>query len=219
MQNKRYAFLIGLFLPIFAWPAVNQNGDFQIWQRNFLIKHCAPQWSFWVVSELRWGSNASQFYHAILHGQLYYAPAPWIVLGPGYEQVWTKETTLISWEKEFIPLFDAIFRARFHTWEIQDRSRLEYVIIDSNPFHWLYRNRFRIIAPPMRQNPKVAFFTDNEFFWFEAHGVNEDRLSAGLMIQWQDNWGAESFYMARFLKQLDGWSYNTVAAFSLLFSF
>lgn len=211
--------LILMLLPSLTWAVLNGPGDFQIWQRNFVVKHFAPKWSTWLVSELRLGDTASEFYSAILHAQLYYAPRTWIVIGPGYEQVWTKEPSLTTWKKQYIPLADAIFRARLDKWEIQDRNRLEYVIFDSSPFHWLYRNRFRIIVSPMLQNPTLAFFTDNEFYWLESNGIAEDRISLGLMLQWQDNWGGEVFYMARLLHQPEGWIYNNVIAFDLLFSF
>ncbi len=182
------------------------------------MKHFAHNWSAWLISELRWGDTASQFYSAILHAQLYYAPRPWIVIGPGYEQVWTKEPPLVIWEKQYIPLADAIFRARFDGWEIQDRNRLEYIFFDSSPDHWLYRNRFRIIAPSMLQSPRISFFTDNELYWLESNGISEDRISFGLMLQWLDNWGGEVFYMARLLHQ-DSWICNSVITFDFLFSF
>lgn len=218
--NRVKCFLgIGLLFPALVWAAVDQNGDFQIWQRNFVIKHFANRWSSWTISELRWGDDASKLYYVLLQSQFYYRLVPWLIVGPGYQQAWTREPPAISWKPQYIPFADAIFRIRFSGWEIQDRNRLQYVLYDSSPSHWWYRNRFRVIAPSMLPSPHLAFFIDNECFWRQTAGVDEDRASGGLILQWMDIWGGEIFYMARFLKQMNGWIHNNVLSFAILISF
>lgn len=206
-----------LLFPLTIWAEWNQANDFQIWQRNYVIKHIDHRFSFWAASELRWGDNASKFYYSLVQAQLYYAPFSWLTVAPGYQQIWTKEPPLVKWENLYVPMFDAVFRIRFKEWEIQDRNRLQYIFSDTA--EWLYRNRFRIITPSWFRAPRVAVFLDTEFFWLEGMGVNEDRTSGGFMIQWADNWASELCYLVRFLHQPIGWIHTNVFLATLLVSF
>jgi len=107
-------------------------------------------------------------------------------------------------------LLDVVLMKTFSEWSFSDRSRWQYIQVGPVPWHWLYRNRFRIIAPPVARSPMIVIFTDNEIFWREKRGINQDRLSFGTMIGLNETVGGELFYMARFWKRAQGWIYQTV---------
>lgn len=50
-------FLI-LCIPLCAFARLDQDGDFQIWERTDITVRLPDHWKITVVDELRWGNNA-----------------------------------------------------------------------------------------------------------------------------------------------------------------
>lgn len=221
MLKKIQNYLISalIFFPAFAWSQVNRNGDFQIWDRTFFLKHLNKQWLSYSFIEFRFGDNASELYQYFIHTQMIYRPLPFLSIGPGYRQIWQKILTTGKWQTGESPLLDLAFVYRFKGWELRDRNRVQYVIFPHNPSHWWYRNRMRFVTPSFFETRNIAFFLDNEFFWRQTLGVNEDRLSAGFMFEMLKHLAGELFYMARFLKVDPHWNYMTILNIALVFSF
>lgn len=213
-------FFLCFLLPISCFATLNGNGDFQIWERLFWFKHFNPKWQCKLDEEARWGDSASFLYDIHLQIQIIYTPFSWARFSPGYRQVW-KRTNVTAWTPVYIPFFDFTWGVKGGGFEIKDRSRIEYTIHDSGVLPWMYSNRFRIVSPPLFQGKRgrLALFVENHFFWRQGQGVNEDRVSSGLLALLQDNVGGQFFYTERFLKREMDWIHNHVIQVSLLFSF
>ena len=199
-----------LLLPFAAHAAVAGNGDIQLWTRSYFDGPISRQWDWQFVFETRWGNDASTLYYWYLQPQLFYQPAEWISIEPGYRQGFSKHLISDNWVLEYAPLLDVVLMKTVAEWSFSDRSRWQYSQVGSVPWHWLYRNRFRIVSPPIVRSPLIWLFTDNEIFWREKRGINQDRLSFGTMILLNETVGGELFYMDRFWKRAPGWIYQTV---------
>ncbi len=213
---------IFLFL-VFTIPClaeINSNGDFQIWNRNYLLNHINPQWSIRTVTEFRWGDNASKFYYTYLQSQFAYHPVHWINLAAGYRQIWRRHPVNSNhWRPEYSPLADITFDFRFAEWEIMNRNRLQYMLIKDDPHHWLYRNRFRLIFPWHPTSHKITFFADEEVFIRQGIGVEENRVSGGSFFSIHGNLAGQLFYTYRLLRGIPSWTYQNVLNISLLLSY
>lgn len=195
----RFIFFLLTLSPLCAY--VNQNGDFQIWTREYIRGHITPHWDISVMQENRIGDHASKPYHIFLQAQGIYRPAPWIGLAPGYRQSWRRFPLDSSrWRPEYSPMFDVMLRWHLGEWEFSDRNRVQYIIFQSDPAHWLYRNRFRIVTPWHFTRFCFTPFIDNEWFFQERYGFDQDRLSAGLMTWIYKNLSGQIYYMRRFEK-------------------
>ena len=217
--RKLYLYFL-YFLPAFLYPTINQNGDFQIWDRVFLEKPITEKWKFLTVIEQRWGDNATKLFFTYIQPQIAYIPAEWVIIAPGYRQVYQRYPVASNhWRPQYSPLIDVQFRVGFAGWKIEDRNRVQYRILKGDPSHWLYRNRFRITTPDFLQKPKMCFFTDNEVFWYQITGISEDRFSTGFMMHIYGNIAGDLFYMARFQKLGSEWIHQNILNISLLFAF
>jgi hypothetical protein len=209
-----------LLIPIYSFATLGGNGDFQIWARVDFVKHFNREWQIKVVQEERWGDSASFLYQVHLQAQTVYTPLSWMRLSPGYRQAW-RRTEMTAWHPLYIPFFDFTWQTKVFGCDIKDRNRIEYTVGNAPALPWAYRNRFRVILPPLvsRGQARVAPFVDNEFFWRQGESINQDRICAGLMALLQENTGVEIFYMARFLKGQVSWIYNNIVEAVILFSF
>lgn len=212
-------FLIFL-LPVFGFAQIDKRGDFQIWQRNFLSKHLNDKWTLQFYNEWRFGDNASKFFYVNLQAQAKFKICSWLTTTPGYRQVLRRVPVNSNhWDTEYSPMWDATATYRFREWQLQDRNRVQYRIIQSNPYPWVYRNRLRLVAPPFLEDPKLALYADNEIFWQQADGIDDDRATVGLMTLWTSCFGGELFYMARFVKAVPSWKHYNILGLSVIFSF
>jgi hypothetical protein len=208
MRLKNLWFL----LPLSLWGAINSNGDVQLWQWTFVRYTIEAPWSLFVTAEVRFGDDVSKFYYTYIQPQIVYAPKQWFFLAPGYRQGLRRHPlTSSKWVLESVPMTDLVFLGQVGEWEIQDRNRVEYVISSAVPFPWLYRNRLRFLMPPFHAGINWRPFFDGEFFWKQANGISEARNSV--------HFATELFYMARFLKQTQGWTYQNVCNIVLSFKY
>lgn len=215
-------FYLFLFCWVSTWAQINKNGDFQIWNREIFLQHFNPPWSWYVMWEGRWGDDASKLYHTILQAEVIYKPVKWLSIAPGYRQS-LRRFPLNSnhWKPEYSPITDVICAARASGWEFVDRNRVQYIIFQSDPSHWLYRNRIRIIPPWNFSNHCINPFVDNEFFFRQDFGFNEDRLCGGFLIWIRGNLSGQLYYMARFQKNLNPtqWVHQNILNITLLFAY
>jgi len=211
--------LCAIFFPCLSWAEINQNGDFQIWNRNFAGVHLGKKWTFISQLEFRWGDDASTLYYTLLQPQLRYTPVPWLIIAPGYRQFWQRNLVKESLRPGYAPVLDISFLILMQDWQIRDRSGIEYIIHRSNPNHFLYRNRLRIIPPWSFTRFGINPFIEDEIFIRERVGFEQNRLLAGLFYLLQKNTSGELFYMLRYLKTGRSWTYQNVLGLVILFSF
>lgn len=199
------------FIPLWLFADIDSNGDIQFWQKSHFRYFFQEEWAFMLTTEVRFGDDVSKFYYCYLEPQLLYAPADWVSLAPGYRQVAKRHPTNSShWIPEYVPMFDLVFNANANGWRFEDRNRFEYIITEDSPYPWLYRNRFRIFFPSQVCFLNMAPFVDDEIFWRQARGINENRGSLGFRQTYSSHVSTETVYTARFLKRDSKWTYQNV---------
>lgn len=203
--------VIALLFPLFARAFVDQNGDFQVWSRCEFWNYFSPKGFCLTEAEARWGDNASKLFLTFIQAQIAYQPVPWFYVAPGYRQQYQRfPVTSNHWEPNYIPLIDATFFWPV-TWTLSNRNRLMYSIIDSDPSHWIYRNRLRFIIPWSFAYSRINPFIENEIFIRQRYGFNQDRLAGGFMVSLNDYLVARLYYMRRFTKTLDShWIHQNI---------
>jgi len=207
---------IYLVVPLTLFGQINSNGDYQLWQWDFLKYQITDEWTLFTTLNARWGNQISQLFYGYIQPQIVYSPQKWVAIAPGYRQA-ARRTPLTSshWIPEYIPLADITFYAKPGKWEIHNRNRVEYTISEITDFPWLFRTRLRFYLPVHWTSLKIRPFFDNEIFWRQAAGINEDRLSAGFKMIFSDNWGSDIYYMARFHAAEPHWVYQNVFNFTI----
>ncbi len=201
LLKKLFRYILVLF-PLALSAQINRNGDFQIWCWNFAAKQFSPEWMLLSLFEFRVGDEASKFYRASFSIEPIYTPVKWLGLAPGYRQVGLRfPINSNHWKPEYTPFADVFFFLFPSKWQLIDRNRVEYRILDSDPVHWVYRNRIRIVPPRTFTSFQINPYLENEIFIRQRRGLNEDRLTVGLMSHIYKNLSGELSYMARFQKQ------------------
>ena len=215
----RYKFL-ALFLPFFANAFVDQNGDFQIWARTEFWNYFSPKAFTLIEAETRWGDTASKLFLTYIQAQIAYLPVPWFYFAPGYRQQFQRYPVVSNhWEFHYLPLIDATFLWPV-TWTLSNRNRLMYSIIDSNPSHWIYRNRLRFIIPWSFAYSRIKPFVENEIFIRQRNGFYEDRLSGGFMIAINNHFTGRIQYLCRFQKNsVNHWIHQNILQMALVGTF
>ena len=135
-----------------------------------------------------------------------YVPTKWIAIAPGYRQAAIRfPLDSTHWEPEYSPLLDISFKWEAREWLFANRNRAQYIIFGPNPNRWLYRNRFRIMTPWHFTKFRFTPYIDNEWFFLQDFGFNQDRLVAGLMMILRGNLSGQLAYMRRYQKLVDQW--------------
>lgn len=213
-------FFLFFLLVSAGWAQIDKNGDFQIWTREIIKKHFNPTWAFLIMQENRIGDDASKLFHIFLHAQGIYKPTQWLGIAPGYRQSWRRfPLNSNHWLPEYSPLIDVTFVMRPGDWQFVDRNRVQYRVIDSDPSHWLYRNRFRIIPPWSFTRFCLNPFIDNEILFHQRFGFDEDRLCGGFLLWIYENLSGQLYYMCRFLKKEPHWIHTNVLNVTLLLAY
>jgi len=198
------------FLPVLAFAQINQNGDFQVWARSFNEVELNDTFGVQVWGEMRWGDNGSKLYFNYLQGQMVYRPAWWMFVAPGYRQVVRRlPTNSNHWAFQYVLLVDVAFVVwKYNGWEVRDRNRVEYIIVQTENNPWQYRNRLRLLAPEL--GGWCIPYVENEIFWRQTRGINQDRVSGGMIVQFSEHVGSEVSYILRFQKRAEDWVHQNV---------
>ena len=171
-----------------------------------------------ITTEVRFGDDVQKCYYAYVQPQFSYIPTDWISLAPGYRQIVKRYPTNSNhWIPEYVPIFDLVLTGRAKEWKFEHRSRVEYIISRSSSYPWLYRDRFRVFLPIHWTQYDITPFFDNEIFWREANGINEDRVAVGIKEKFTSFFTCETSYTARFLKAIPHWTQQNV--FLIWFNF
>lgn len=209
-------FIYLLLFPLFAFGRINGPADYQIWQRTILTAKMAHQWDFLLTEETRFGDNITKFYYTYLQANFSYIANQWVTLSPGYRQVY-KRSPLSStqWRPEYSPMIDIYFNWKKNNWKFSDRSRIQYLIFESNPDHWVYRNQLRITTPWKVTSFEANPYIEEEVFFRQNQGFVENRVTFGFSEQMTKHVVMDFFYIARYLKNSPSWVYNNIFGFNL----
>lgn len=201
------------FLTSIIQGAVDQNGDFQIWNYWSVDKTIKNNWGARLMGEGRWGNNASELYFVYFQAQAVNT-TKWLEIAPGFRQAFVR----LAQDIHHIPLVDiTLFLPG--TWQWEDRNRFFYVIPEDAPSHFVYRNRLRLISPEVTRFLKLKLFADDEFFYHEGRGISQNRASIGLLSTHTAYLKLRLYYTYRLLKQEPIWTYQNVMAIHIIFNF
>jgi hypothetical protein len=194
---------------------LNENGDFQVWSFLSVENRFAKTWHSRLWGVARWGDDASQLYFTYAQGQIVYTKN-WFEVAPGYRQEY--HISANQWEPVYAPLCD-IFFTLIGKWEIEDRNRIIYHMPKNAEKHWSYRNRIRLLSPAIPSFFSIKLFLDNEFFFREKVGFNQNRLSIGVLGTPLSFLNVRVNYMYRSLKSSEVWIHHNVAVAHFHFDF
>jgi hypothetical protein len=205
------------------WAQVNKNGDFQFWDFVIYDQKIQKDVGFRLTGEVRWGDDLSKLYFYYGQAQGVYSKK-WIEIAPGFREQRTAPTGV--WVTSHMPMVDITLfflprnrKSFFKKWELDDRSRIFYVIIHDMPSNWIYRNRLQITSPQLFSHYPLRFFLSEEAFLHQRNRFYENRVSAGLIATLASCLKARLFYMYRNVKQSEVWTYQNVISFQLFFNF
>jgi hypothetical protein len=186
-----------LLLPFTLAAEISRNGDFQFWLYDAFTKDIGKKSKIYLETEGRWGDDASTLYLFYLQTRVMYAVCKWLDVAPGYRQQWNLDLATRKWFRLYDPLVDVIVKKKIGKWEISDRHRTQYFILESLPNFWQYRNRFMVISPwkigKMKLNPLVF----DEIFIREQSGFSENRFAIGGSMPLAKKAKTTLFYMLR----------------------
>ncbi|MCB1106906.1 MAG: DUF2490 domain-containing protein [Chlamydiia bacterium] len=199
--------------PFFLFGALNENGDFQVWNTDTLHVKMGRQTTLKGQTEFRYGRDGSKLYYKHYQGGVLFTCSPRTLLEFAYRHTYLRKDH--KWGVVYNPLVDLTFQTQSRRgFYIGDRSRLQYLIFDKHLGHkgrWLYRNRLEIIPAVRLTRRKIAPFIADEIFWHEGRGIMENRAEIGLKIPYHQRTQLNLSYLYRNLKNLDKtWIHHNV---------
>jgi hypothetical protein len=210
------ALLSLFFLSSPLWGQLGQNGDTQYWQRTAFRTGIADRLKGEAAVELRWGDDISRLYFGYGEGILFYEWRQWLALGPGYRQAFIRGNQN-EWHPIWVPFFQVEPRRAVGKWYLSNRNRLQLNISGRRGSVWLYRSRFIALTPPVFW--KVRCHLEEELFFREGAGFDENRAFIGLGMRPLSPLSGSIGYMYRSLKQNRTWRYENVLRLFLTFSY
>jgi len=203
-----------------AWAKeINGKGDFQFWEHQHLSVKLNKCTTFYFENEFRWGGNASELYLSYIQSGIRINPTDWLSLGPGYRQISSLRLATRDRIPVYDPLFDVILTFKPRKWEIQDRTRIQYLIFESERNTWVIRNRLKLYSPWKWGKMKLNPFLDEEVFFREERGFSENRLGFGGRINPNKQFSTEFTFMLRHIEIANVWRLNHVARFNFFFKY
>lgn len=220
MMRIMKAFFFLSILPFFLFAEINGPADYQYWQRGILKAKMSERVDFFLTGEARFGDNVSKFYYTYLQALFAFSPRKWISIAPGYRQIYKRyPLSTTHFDLEYSPMIDLTFKTTLKKWGFSNRNRLQFLVFKSDPSHWVYRNRIRFTSPWSFTSFNATPYIENEFFYRQAKGINQDRLSIGFQEKFTSHVSMDFFYIARFLKRDSGWVYNNIFGCNLVLKY
>lgn len=209
--------LIGFFSGLYAQP--NKNNDFQVWASGEAEKALGKKYAASVLTELRYGDDARLLYLAYVQLLLTYKYRDWLSFIPGYRQLWALNSISRNFDPIYEPLFAITLMGEKKGWKVADRNRIEYRIRKHFKPFFIYRNRITVITPWKISKGKVVPYFEDEWFWREAHGIDENRFIAGLRFPFNEQYMGLLYYLLRHENLTDTWRRQHVLGLRLTCKF
>lgn len=219
MSIKHLVFFFPLSL--FAINIFNGNKDFQFWLQDQVEGVIVGRLHARAEQEFRFTEHSSKLYYFHNQISLKYLASPQFEIEPTYRQVYSREKNAPnSWQPIYDPMLDVTLKTVSSGWKIADRNRVEYVMRSGHgKTLWVYRNRLFVISPFyyfLKAAVPIAF---DEIFIREQHGLDQNRLAAGLQINLLGKSRGNFLYMWRSLKRPSGWIHQNVLFAQIQLSF
>ncbi|MCK4933966.1 MAG: DUF2490 domain-containing protein [Simkaniaceae bacterium] len=160
---------------------LNGNGDFQIWNYDFVNIPIRENKTLQLSAHFKWGDSASKLYNK--HFQVLYINrlGKYLALSPGYRQVWLLNQK-DQWKTAYTPMCDLTFHFTLCSAFIKNRNRILLHLgkLGTRSTTFVYRNLLHIAFPWEWSPMKLKPFTSYELFWVEGNGISQHRINAGL---------------------------------------
>ncbi|NGX53343.1 MAG: hypothetical protein K1000chlam4_00052 [Chlamydiae bacterium] len=207
MRILLFAIISFLTFSLFG-GVVNQNNDFQVWILESVNTPLSDKFKLHLDGELRYGDDGSTLYLWYIQTRLDYSACNWLDITPGYRHLYVLRPSDRKWLLIYDPLLDITLKSKLGRWQIADRNRTQYLLFDSGPTLWQYRNRILAISPWKLGglNPQIS----NEFFFRENVGYAENRFSVGGTFQTTKKTSCTLLYTLRHQKRSDMWKRHHV---------
>ncbi len=223
MKAKNRAFLILTVTSVLFASEVCfafDDGDFQFWSTANASLDINKDWKATFEEELRLADDAGQlYYHHSDLGFVYKSFADWIDVGANYRQVFQKDSKG-QWRRENRPHLNITLKGKLFSFDMSDRSRLEYRDRENKADVWRYRNKFMVKLPVeltgLGLQPYVA---EEVFIHFNEEDFDENRLYSGVAIKLSKAIKGEVYYLRRSTKPGGDWKDSNVLGVNLKFYF
>jgi hypothetical protein len=210
-------FVVSIYLSHLEGRVKNRNNDFEIWISEIVHKELAEKVDGEFIAEERWRDAASELYFWFWQFSVFLKFNKWIHIGPGYRQMRIADPLHRgNFNTIYNPLLSFTTHMEKDKWKFLDRNRFEILSFSRRKDIYVYRNRFTVITPweltQARFNPQI----EEEFFWIESRGIEQNRFSVGAKINFSENVSGIIYYMLRHLKLAnDDWIKQNVLGFRL----
>lgn len=196
-----------LFCSISLYSTVNDNGDFQIWQRDTCNIALSKKMQLKFETEFRFGNDAQELFFKYGQAGLVYKHRLWLKVSPAFRFIARRSDSDAGWVAICDPMLDIETTNKVGKGEFKWRNRLEYFILSGQENAFLYRMRVRYNFPKAHY---VVPFIDEELFFFEGQGYNQNRLTLGLSWKVGNRLSLSPSYMLRHDDFTDMWRYQNV---------
>ena len=190
--------------PCFAF----EDEGFQFWASTSTSLDISQNWAAMFHRELKLGDDGGTFYyqHSEL-GAMYKGLAEWLEVGFNYRQIFERDDENV-WKLENRPHFNITLKGRLSDFDLSNRSRFEYRIMEDEDDLWRYKDKVTVKLPYEFTGLKLKPYVANEvFITLDDYVYNVNRLYSGITFDFLlfKKIQADVFYAWQSSKSSSGW--------------
>ena len=194
------------------------DGDWQFWNSDSVEYKITDQLKARVEIADRYGDDMSELFYAYIQPGIGYKVSSWLDVLVAYELLEEKKNG--DWNVENRPIIEITPNWKLMSVTFTDRNRFEYRDREVGTDLWRYRNRLRAVLPFQWTALKIQPYADEEIFVdLNSHDLNQNRASAGIIMQVTKNLKTETFYMVRSDWKSGDWTQTNVIGLNLRLAF
>lgn len=185
-------------IPLNAFAADLEDGDVQFWNIARADKKISSDWKVSVSEETRYGNGCSWIYYEYSDaGLIYSGLAKWLELSFYFRHGYFRNTG-DKWYQEERPMINITPKMELFGFQIADRNRFEYRMINNLEDYVEYRNKITVFAPLKLTALEIQPFFENEpFYSFLKEQWVSNELTAGFVFKLIKELSVEIFYRSK----------------------
>lgn len=163
-------------------------------------------WTVSVQEHLKIGDDAGKFYyHHTDLGFIYKSLTDGVKLGFNYKQVFKKDDDG-HWEPENRPHVNLLLKGRLGTFDVIDRSRIEFRDRQEDEDLWRYTHCLKVTLPIELTTFKFRpYFADQVYLNLEGQAFDKNRIYSGVIFELPRKIESEFYYVWQSSKPDDQW--------------
>jgi hypothetical protein len=194
------------------------DGDWQFWNTDTVEYKFTDKLKAKIEVADRFGDDMNEFFYFYVQPGVAYKLTSWFEAGAAYELLEEKKSG--DWFVENRLIIDGTFSTKLMSIAVSDRNRFEYRDREATTDLWRYRNRLRAVLPFQWTALKIQPYADEEVFVdLNTHELNQNRSSAGLIMQVTKNLKTETYYMVRSDRKSGEWQQTNVIGLNFRLAF